>query len=353
MVRSGVPRLHLLVSFAYLGRDAGLAAYVDVLRRQLPVLIDSGAFTDWQMGRKAAAAGKPFEPITVEAYMRYLGPRASELWGYITLDKVRDEAQTAKNLRVLREAGFNPMPVLVVGARAAAVRELVAHNPAVCIAGSVDGSMRWTAQRLWRVQRETNGQCQPHGLGAVKMPDMLRLPCSTFDASSWNGGDRFGSLTRFSLQTASFTSAPSATLRRGGTGPMADHLRACNIGPTVLRDDQYWRRAGNVPSLVTAVAHLGAHARVALSGRRLFFACATVKQLQILAAAASVVRLPAVVGDYRRQRETLDALRAAHAKSPEHGAHAVAELLAAHTSDDGYPELRRNWSGYGLNPNDA
>lgn len=339
-----VARLNVLLSYAYLRKSPSLTVYADTLARTgaIRLLVDSGAFTDYNESRAAAAAGKTFRPIDLGAYCEWIREREPRLWGYVALDKIRDDAATARNLAAMVARGLRPMPVVVIGGDVRALApDLAAINPRLCVAGGVESTTAWLGQRIWRVWEATEGRALPHALGFVQPPHIFQWPVATFDASSWNAGDRFGTLMWVDPRTGQVSSV-GASVARAGTTPRGATGRAqllrSGVTRAMLTEDVHWRGAGGVTAVLSPCASLTLAHRAALQGRHLFFAAATTKQLHYLAAAAAATRPGAESSDYPTALRHFRALEAASKADAAEGARRTAALLLASTGDAGYPE---------------
>jgi hypothetical protein len=319
-----------------------LQTYADALaqRRAANVLIDSGAFTDYMVGRKAMAQGTDYSPITLAEYADWLSPRASHLWGYIALDVIRNPVETRRRLEAMVARGLRPMPVVVVGSDIGEARDLVQLNRHICIAGAVDGSEHYIHQRLWRVWEATQGQAMPHALGYFGFPAVFGLPVHSYDASTFIYGDSFGSVIMADARTSQLRKSTAAKVV-GGKAERAvyDWLRACGVTEKMLRDRSEWQRARGVSCNLAYVSALVAHHRSSLQGRRMFAVIATVHQfLHLLAAVVATKGVPgARTCDIARIRTVWAELLAAHKADVVASAQRCAELLHEHTSSAGYP----------------
>ncbi len=197
------PRVNLLVSFAYLRGDE---VFFDLIRALTPyanIMIDSGAFTNrtrWANFIKGKAARVDY--ITLDEYIRACQTDFhGKVWGYVALDKIGDPVETANNLQRMLDAGLRPMPVLTPGFTDKDVEDTVAVNPRVCSGGMVGNTARYPIYTLQRIFDASGGRALIHALGYTSFPEVLRLPISTFDSSSYCSGSRYGNISVFSERT--------------------------------------------------------------------------------------------------------------------------------------------------------
>ncbi len=182
--------LNILWSYAYL-KSANSYRIIDVLTSCSNVLIDSGAFTAYQTGKE----------ITIDQYIeackRYFHGR---VWQYIMLDKIKNPAGTRMHLKKMYEAGLTPMPVWVVGMEESEVKDLVAYNPHICVAGGVGSGDDFAHYRYQAAFRASEKTAKIHSLGFLRWPDVFRLPLFSGDSSTYSNGSRWGVFARFSPQ---------------------------------------------------------------------------------------------------------------------------------------------------------
>jgi len=90
-------RLNVLVSYGTLG-----ARCAEVLRPDWDVLLDSGAFTNFNAKR---------DVVTLPAYANFLTEYGRGFWRYMNLDKIGDGDTGRRHFEMLRARGLTPVPV--------------------------------------------------------------------------------------------------------------------------------------------------------------------------------------------------------------------------------------------------
>jgi len=171
----------VLVSYAYarkkLDAFSQLAANKDVL-----LLLDSGAFT-------AKNAG---ETILLEDYCRFLDTWRHRIFRYLALDVVGDPKATDANLREMVRAGYEPVPVHVLGDDQRRMDELFELSNYVALAGLrrphkggapkeyVAAKMKWA-----------NGR-DVHWLGYVREQMIASFKPFSCDSASWMSAGLYG-----------------------------------------------------------------------------------------------------------------------------------------------------------------
>jgi hypothetical protein len=184
------PVLDVLVSFAYNAR-ADLGAIREAIGPDALLVVDSGAFTAWSLGRE----------VTVDGYAEYLHRWAGAYSMAITLDVIGDPVATERNTQALHDQGLPVVPVFTVGAPMATLERLAQSHDLVAAGGLVRQPNSEMTKRYRRTvcARARAAGAAMHLLG-VSAPDILRdaLPYScdsstvvsaaTYGAASmWDG----------------------------------------------------------------------------------------------------------------------------------------------------------------------
>lgn len=192
------------------------------------VMVDSGAV-------QAANTGKP---IDADVYGRWL--KAAEGWWdeAISLDVIFDPQASERNHRVLvyGHGLSHVMPVFHGGEPWEYLERMAATHGKVALGGMVtsrvgrSGLWPWLA-RAFRVARAHDAAV--HGLGMTRWGEMLRLPWSSVDSSSWGAGHRFG-------QVAAWNGRTLVKGSRARPGPeLLRLLRRAGFDPHELGDYRY------------------------------------------------------------------------------------------------------------------
>lgn len=96
-------------------------------RRNLRVLIDSGAFTAWKSGN----------PIDLDKYCRFIETLPLKPWRYFNLDVIGDAEASMRNYETMRSRGLDPIPVFTRGEDPAALERYYETSDYVGVGGLV------------------------------------------------------------------------------------------------------------------------------------------------------------------------------------------------------------------------
>jgi hypothetical protein len=146
--------LNVLVSFAEKPKQVERC-----LRPDWRVLLDSGAFTNFQKQR---------DVVKLDEYVSYLKENGHRFWRYFALDRIADPTTSRANLYEMLAAGLRPVPVFQRGAKRADLEELKTVSDVVGV-GGIAGRMHGEEHRkyLRRVVAAADGH-NLHLLGVGK-----------------------------------------------------------------------------------------------------------------------------------------------------------------------------------------
>jgi hypothetical protein len=201
---SSKAKFPLLMSYAFLmdKKDEFIRPIFE--NKNLEILIDSGAFTAFTVGKK----------IELEKYMQWLDKWKQYLFGYIALDVLGNPRQTDANFKTMIAEGFKPLPVHVRGDDERRMDELFEHSDWVMFGG---------------LNRPGRGACKPnyvrqkmiwakgrnvHWLGYTRLKMAKKYKPYSMDCSSWNGGVMFGRLDCY-LGNGEFQTLTLADVKAG------------------------------------------------------------------------------------------------------------------------------------------
>lgn len=178
--------LNLLVSYAYMTPD--MLKLVQHTQGRVRWLLDSGAFTAHQQGK----------PIDLDRYIKFVNDNGHLFWQSVALDVVGDASATKNNLRDMRMAGLNPMPVCTVDEHVDEMPALLGdHCVHLCIAGGASEPTETYAPRIAAIRQRVGDHVWLHGLGFARGLRVAGTRVNSVDASSWMAGQRWGQLTWF------------------------------------------------------------------------------------------------------------------------------------------------------------
>lgn len=286
-----LPRLQILYSYYYLRTPKpGVLDLLTALAPYVDLLIDSGAFSDFHMKRKAEAVAQAHSSLNIDDYIAWLADTKHLWWQYIALDVVRKPEASRANLRRMVAAGLAPMPVFVYPESMDAIPDMMQINEYLCVAGGRDASKAYMHQRFRQVYEASEARAKIHGLAFVKWPDLYQLPIHSVDSSSWTRGKRYGHLVRFDARGGPLGGPWTCMLVKEKNRDMIVHLRRCNVTPEILatRRKPHWDTNDGIAAAVTTNAYLQFFADAAARQRRLFLAVANQGQvLEIISVAAA------------------------------------------------------------------
>lgn len=181
--------LNLLASYAYAERwdMAKLRGRLRCGR----LLLDSGAFTAYQTGRK----------ITVGEYATWLA-RWRHAWDHaITLDVIGDPVASRRQTRKLHARGLPVLPVFTVGDTMPEFEAMVRDCGYVAVGGMVGIARRHNSAKIERLRllqrraEELGGGI--HALGIGSLPTLRAARCYTADASTPGSVAKYGACAFF------------------------------------------------------------------------------------------------------------------------------------------------------------
>ena len=192
-MKSNNTHLNILVSYAYLGKSKKLCDITFGSSRDgiTNVMIDSGAFTLFNNTN-----GK-MNWLTIDNYCNFLNTYGELSEKYVMLDVINKHNLSKDNYELMLKRDLNPMFVFTTYDNDYTyLKQAVARNPHICVAGGVTSYRQWMQKRYQDVYKNTGALM--HGLGFVKFPDMLQLPLHSVDSSSWvQASQVFGILRYF------------------------------------------------------------------------------------------------------------------------------------------------------------
>ena len=185
--------LNILISYAYMTNPQLCQRVRDLVdARKCNIMIDSGAFT------KFNAKGE-FSHVNLDDYCRFLEKYADMAEKYVMLDVIGNAEASKTNYKKMVARDLNPMFVVTMYDNDYDfMREAVAMNPNICVAGGATTKSTWMQKRYQDIFRLSNQEARIHGLAFVTYPVMMQLPLFSVDSSSWKAASlRFGSLQYF------------------------------------------------------------------------------------------------------------------------------------------------------------
>jgi len=275
-VKSNNTHLNILVSYAYLGKSKKLCDITFGPSRDgiTNIMIDSGAFTlfnntNGKMGW-----------LNIDNYCKFLDTFGQFSEKYVMLDVINNHEASKDNYELMLKRDLNPMLVFTTYDNDYTyLKEAVARNPHICVAGGVTSYRQWMQKRYQDVYKNT--QALMHGLGFVKFPDMLQLPLHSVDSSSWvQASQVFGILRYFDegMKGPRYIDV----LKRKVALPVQIQqlLDKFKVTPKDFSNLDNHKGLYSIATMLSIVAHIEYQKYCKKRGLNLFLACAKVSDLR-------------------------------------------------------------------------
>lgn len=175
-------KLNILVAFPYFKGDI-IKMLSEVPRDSFELIVDSGAFTAWNTGRE----------IKLDDYCTFLDT-ISHLRPFhaVQLDVFGDPEASWHNFKIMKERGYDVMPVFTRGETLDRLEEMYAEKDYIMFGGVTIG--RGNKEYVkWFLER--NKGRMAHWLGFVNMPFIKHYRPTSVDSSSWKSAGRFGNVS--------------------------------------------------------------------------------------------------------------------------------------------------------------
>lgn len=227
-------KLNLLVAYPYF-LDPILQILKETPRDRYRLIIDSGAFTAWNIGKQ----------ISLPEYCKFLdrvGPQVNPDH-YVQLDVFGDPEQTWKNFLEMERCGYAAMPVFTRGECPEMLEEMYARTDYIMFGGIVTGAEN-TGYCKW-FDRINKGR-KAHWLGFAKTEWLKVFKPYSVDASSWNGSMRFGGVNLYG-GNGNISRFERQDINAKNWQKIVSMARTCGITPDdllPLKGDAAWRFGG-------------------------------------------------------------------------------------------------------------
>lgn len=178
------PKVNVLVSFTYFN-DTFRAILDKHDPASFRLMVDSGAFTAWSMGKT----------VDMDDYARFLRSLPSE-WEVeaIQLDVIGDHKATLKNFLRMVQMGVDTIPVFTRGTPLKDREKMYAHKDYVALGGLVNNPAYLPFVRYFM---RTNEGRRVHWLGYTKPHDLKRYKPTSVDSSAISGAQRYGAINYY------------------------------------------------------------------------------------------------------------------------------------------------------------
>lgn len=174
-------KLNLLLAYPYFDQ-----ANIDLLKNtntnKYRLIVDSGAFTAWNTGKK----------IELDDYCRFLDKiEFLRPFNAVQLDVFGNPDETFKNLIKMKSRGYEVMPVFTRGDSLERLEEMYEFTDYIMFGGIVIGGSNKNYVK-WFLNKNKNRKA--HWLGFVNIPFIKMYKPESVDSSSWTGAARFGNM---------------------------------------------------------------------------------------------------------------------------------------------------------------
>lgn len=173
------------------------------MKKQVRLMLDSGAFTAWTQGDK----------INVKDYIKYVIKHRDLIDTYFNLDVIpgkpnrnrtyemvqKSAAASYKNLQIMRKAGLDPIPVFHQGESFDWLEKMIQNCEYLSLGGlggqSDTESIIWL-DKCWDMLTHDDGtpMTKVHGLGVSSWDLLRRYPWFSCDSTAWAKTSAFGGI---------------------------------------------------------------------------------------------------------------------------------------------------------------
>lgn len=181
--------LAFLLSYYYFGDRNSEECARYAIARKWPVMIDSGAFSAFTLGKS----------IDIDAYIKFCKENRARFDYFIYLDAIGDWKQSKVNYEIMKKEGVEGIPTYHVGEPFEFFEWLIDHWDYVAIGGMVPylgpTKNRYYSDALHRLMNKVHLAAKKksvklHGLGCTSW-EYIRYPWHSIDSTSWLSGARF------------------------------------------------------------------------------------------------------------------------------------------------------------------
>jgi len=223
-------KLYILVAYPYFNQEI-----FDILKGQpkdkYHLIVDSGAFTAWNTGKT----------ILLDEYCKFLDSiECLQPFKSIQLDVFGDPEQSWKNYLIMKNRGYDTMPVFTRGENQETLEKMYQETDYIMFGGVVTGAGN-KGYVKWFCENNKGRDC--HWLGFVNMPFIKHYKPYSVDSSSWTSSVRYGSLqlvkadgTMMSLSNKDFAKRPSKKVLQ-----LMYKLGLTDAQISMLRFEESWR----------------------------------------------------------------------------------------------------------------
>jgi len=268
---------NILVSFAYLGKSKSFCDSVFKLSTNgtANIMIDSGAFTLFNAKKE-----QPW--LNLDGYCNFLEQYGELVEKYVMLDVIGNDHKSKENYEIMLKRGFNPMFVFTMADNDYSyLKQAVANNPHLCVAGGVTTKGDWMTKRFQDVYSKT--QAKIHGLGYVSYPKIYQLPLHSVDSSSWvQASQVYGVLNYFDNGLKGVSYRDVLSKKKKIPTKLIEVLEKVKISPKDFSNIEFHKGNRSIATLVGIIAYMEYQKLSKRKNINLFLAVANELQIKLL-----------------------------------------------------------------------
>lgn len=178
-------KLNCLVAYPYCSPDL-MGKMKRFPQDRLRFLLDCGAFTAWQTGKK----------IELDDYCKFVETCDPKPWRYFSLDVIGDAEKTAANFEKMLQRGFKPVPIYTPGEDKTAIEYFYSKSDVVGFGGINGFKGNKRKGYVNGIMTAAKGR-RVHLLGFTNMDYIKAYKPYMCDSSSWEAGARFGAVNLY------------------------------------------------------------------------------------------------------------------------------------------------------------
>ncbi len=232
--------VNILIAFPYF-RKGPIEFLKTVPRDSYRLIVDSGAFTAWNIGKQ----------INLDEYCRFLDSiEFLRPFNAVQLDVFGNPEQTWKNFLIMKQRGYDVMPVFTRGDTLERLEEMYSYTDYIMFGGITIGGKNINYVKWFM---EKNKGRKVHWLGFCNTEFVKHFKPFSIDSSSWSSGGRFGNIHfyRGFGQTSAFNRKTLLEMPDKKIFAMAKRSGITHHEIALLREHESWVVTTNTPDLKT------------------------------------------------------------------------------------------------------
>lgn len=220
-------KLNVLVAYPYCSSDL-LDKMKNFPQEKMRFLLDCGAFTAWQTGKK----------IELDDYCKFVETCNPKPWRYFSLDVIGDAEKTAKNFETMLSRGFKPVPIYTPGEDKSAIDYFYSKSDVVGFGGINGFKGKKRKGYVNGIMKQAKGR-RVHLLGFTNMDYIKAYKPYMCDSSSWESGARFGTLNLY-LGKGKFLTIQKTAFKEKLSDEIFNRIKWMGIDPFKMSKLKSW-----------------------------------------------------------------------------------------------------------------